>query len=576
MTDVDPASVEKPDDSYRDHTGAKFPGKGFRIGEFEIVDTLGHGSMATVYKAHDPMGNEVALKIFQEGPGVSQTMLERFRREAQATKKLRRHPNIITVYSAGQEGPYHYIAMQVVEGSGTLGEWMSSSTVPPQSLIRIIVKIAKALEYAHARKIVHRDIKPANIMVDEFGDPLLTDFGVAAITDMPSFTMSGALTGTPLYMSPEQAAGESAGPASDIYTLGVVLYEVMTGSLPHGCDRATPVKEVLRSIQEDPPKRPRFYRRDISPDLEAIIMKCLAPSPSDRYVDGDALASDLRRYLNRRPVLAQHFGWLDWIRFTVRRHSLVLFITFLAVGAAGLSRTWYMGKVSAAQANGLLNYARLISSAAESTASKNAVFVRQTPQAWQDIRRGRKKMISGDWRQASQIFQLAVNLCEELGDERTMGSARLEQARCEAVLGNLALASDLYRWVIQNKDVSAVIGDQAQLEFLQLALLGNDQNGALKVLLWRRPPDDGPIRDALDCLSGALSPEDLAHRIRMYPGPFRNDAAFSAGLRTYLDGDRKAAEKLFRRAMREASPSNDWPSPLIRERYHELFQEGGS
>lgn len=574
MSEEDPKNSDPPSTFGEEYTASKFPGPGFRIGEFEIEGTLGHGSMATVYLAKDSLGNEVALKIFQEGPGVSNTMLGRFEREAQATKKLRRHPNIITVYSAGQEGPYHYIAMQVVEGSGTLAEWMASTTIPPQALIRIIIKIAKALEYAHARKIIHRDVKPANIMVDEFGDPLLTDFGVAAITDMPSFTLSGALTGTPLYMSPEQAAGEKATAASDIYSLGVVLYEVMTGTLPHGCDRSTPVKEVLRTIQEERPKRPRTYRKDISPDLEAVIMKCLARVPADRYVDGDALASDLRRYLNRRPVLAQRFGWLDWVRFHIRRHRFSVIILIAVLVVASVLRSWYSEKVSQAQAEGLLNYALLVSSAAQASTADRSAAAGQTPQAWQEIRRGRKLMISGNWRQASQVFQLAVNLCAELRDNRTMASARLEQARCETLLGNLALAMDLYKWIVQHKDVSAAIGDQAQLEFFQLSMLDKDRDRALKALLWRRPPDDGPFRDSLDCLSGDLAPNDLTLRIRAYPKPLRNDAAFSAGLRYYLDDQYEAADKLFRRAIREGSPSNEWPGPLIRKRYSELFPKG--
>lgn len=570
-----PDSISKPETSDpASGQGVMYPGIGFQIAEYEITGTLGQGSMATVYLARDRAGNEVALKIFQEGSGVSKTMLERFQREADATKKLRKHPNIITVYTTGKEGPHHYIAMQVVEGGGTLGEWMESSTVPPKALIKMLLKIARALDYAHARRIIHRDVKPANIMIDEFGEPLLTDFGVAAMTDLPSFTMSGALTGTPLYMSPEQAAGEATGPATDIYSLGVVLYEVMTGSLPHGCERGTPVKEVLRSIREDAPKRPRYYRRDIPADLEAVILKCLERKPEDRYLDAESVASDLRRFLQHRPVMAHHFGVLDRIRLWARAYKMPI-ITILIAGvvAAGV-RTYFLEKYRLSAAQGLLNYARLISAGIEHSGDAAAKGVsRETRQVWNDIRLGRNAMIGGDWQQASRIFQAAVNFCLETGDERTMGVARLEQARCEILLENRRLAMDLYRWVIGNTDVSLATRDQAQLEFLQLALLSNDRDQSLKVLLWKRPPDDGPVRDAIDCLTGDLSAEDLSLRIRLYPSSFQNDAAFTAALRKYLDQDFRNAEKLFNRAVRLGSPSTDWPNPWIRKVYRQIQLE---
>ncbi|MEM7392062.1 MAG: serine/threonine-protein kinase, partial [Verrucomicrobiota bacterium] len=208
-------------------------GKGFQIDEFTIFDTLGHGSMATVYHATDETGHEVALKIFQEGPSVSKTMLERFHREAEASKKLRKHPNIITIYSSGRESPYHYIAMESVPGRRTLEDVIEDRSLTIRQIVTLTIKIARALQYAHARRVVHRDVKPTNIMVDEFGEPLLTDFGVAELFDWPSCTVTGALTGTPLYMSPEQANGDETGPASDIYSLGVVLYEALTGVLPY-------------------------------------------------------------------------------------------------------------------------------------------------------------------------------------------------------------------------------------------------------------------------------------------------------------------------------------------------------
>ncbi|MBN1269382.1 MAG: serine/threonine protein kinase, partial [Kiritimatiellae bacterium] len=252
-----------------------YPGKGFRIGEYVVDDVLGHGSMATVFLARDATGHEVALKIFQEGPGVSATMLERFRREAEASKKLRRHPHIMTIYSTGRVEPYHYIAMESIRRSKTLEAALESTPMSQKAIVEVIIKIARALQYAHSKNIVHRDVKPTNIMIDEFGEPLLSDFGVAELVDWPSCTLTGALTGTPLYMSPEQARGERVGPASDIYSLGVVLYEALSGVLPYSAQHRSRVKEVLEAVKNEPPRRPRLFRKDISPDMEAVVLKAL-------------------------------------------------------------------------------------------------------------------------------------------------------------------------------------------------------------------------------------------------------------------------------------------------------------
>jgi serine/threonine protein kinase len=183
-------------------------------------------------------------------------MLERFKREAEASKKLRRHPNIMKVYATGQDGLYHYIVMEPIRNSRTLEDLLEVNPLPLDVLAQVAAKIARALHYAHSRNIVHRDVKPSNIMIDEFGEPLLTDFGVAALIDWPSCTLSGALTGTPLYMSPEQARADRVGPGSDIYSLGVVLYEGLTGMLPYSTQHSAPVKNVLEAVRNETPRRP--------------------------------------------------------------------------------------------------------------------------------------------------------------------------------------------------------------------------------------------------------------------------------------------------------------------------------
>ena len=147
----------------------KFPGKGYRVHEYVIVDTLGHGSMATVFLARDPTGHEVALKLFQEGPGVSPTLLERFKREAEASKKLRKHPNIMKVYATGKDGPYHFIVMEPIRNSRTLEDLLEVQPLTQNEIVSIVIKSARALHFAHTRSISHVDVKPSNIMIDEFG-----------------------------------------------------------------------------------------------------------------------------------------------------------------------------------------------------------------------------------------------------------------------------------------------------------------------------------------------------------------------------------------------------------------------
>ncbi len=548
-----------------------YPGVGFRIDEFLILDTLGHGSMATVFLASDATGHEVALKIFQEGPGVSATMLERFRREAEASKKLRRHPNIITIYATGKDGPYHYISMETVAGSRTLEDVLAEGTLSMNNLVRVIVKIARALQYAHERRIVHRDVKPTNIMIDEFGEPLLTDFGVASLKDWPSCTLTGALTGTPLYMSPEQASADETGPQSDIYSLGVVLFEALTGVLPHSETRNSPVGEVLEAVKNEAPRRPRSFRRDISPDLEAVMLKALEKNPRDRYPDAEGFAIDLERALAGRPVSAFHFHHFDRLRYFVRRHRHAMQLVLVAVLVAGGSIRFFRERLSSAQHENLVQMARLQNAFFERrSGSVSASSGERTPRAWHELRLARQEMQSGEWQAASQRLQASVNLAAEFNDQRTMAVARLEQARCETMIGNRPLAMDLYKWVVQNHDASAADAEQAQCEYLALALLARDRDNALKVLLWRNPPLDGPLRLYIDCLGGEIPADLVAERIASIPRPFRNDVAFAAAIQYYLESDPRKSARMLRRVMQESAPSQEWPAPFARMLYAEI------
>ncbi len=551
--------------SATDTTGApKAPSKGMVIGEYTILELLGHGAMATVYLAVDSTGHEVALKVFQEGPGVSETMLERFRREAEASKKLRRHPHIMTIYATGRDGPYHFIAMELIRRSKTLEDALETTPMSIQAIVQIAVKIARALQYAHMHHIVHRDVKPSNIMIDEFGEPLLSDFGVAELIDWPSCTMTGALTGTPLYMSPEQARSERVGPASDIYSLGVVLFEALTGVLPYSVQHCAPVKEVLEAVKNEPPKRPRLYRKEISPELEAVILKALEKNPKDRYVDAEAFAVDLERALAGRRVSAHRFSPLDHIRHLVRRHQRTLAtITPLVILLLLVVHT-YRQKLLRARYDELLSRAQLRNALHVLAHADSTGLAAETPRAWHEIRLARKAMSAGDWPTARDALKTAADISTETGDHRTAVIAYLDLARCETMLNNRQRALQIYEQILTTPDVSAALAGLAQFEAVCLWLLEGNRDNAVRALALRPVPLEGPITEALKCLSGEVSPGELVRMVPSMPQQFQNDAYFAAAIRYYLDNNLRECSASLRRCIQMSRPFSEWPGPFAR------------
>jgi len=548
------------------------PGKGFRIAEYVVDKALGHGSMATVYLAHDATGHEVALKIFQEGPGVSVTMLERFRREAEASKKLRRHPNIMKVYATGQEGPFHFIVMEPVRNSRTLDDCIEANPMSTEQIVDLVAKIAGALHYAHSRNIVHRDVKPTNIMVDEFGEPLLTDFGVAALIDWPSCTITGALTGTPLYMSPEQARSERVGPESDIYSLGVVLYEALTGVLPYTAQHSSPVKSVLDAVKNEMPKRPRAHNKNISPDLEAVMLKALEKDTDDRYPDAQAFANDLERAITGRHVTAHLFSARERFHFFFRRHdktiAAIVLVALLLAGFAG----YFHHKLVSARYDTLLSTAHLRNFASRATdnTERAEVGIAQQPGAWPEIRMARRAMNRGSWSTSLAHLESAIYLSQQIGDSRTAAMATLDLARIKSLEGLYDQAIDLYKQVLNNPDASPPVVHYAMLEALILSLLNNHRNEALQLLTHHAMPSDSIFRNAILCLSGEMSTDRYLEQITFLPRRLQNDAHMAVAVRYHMDGNTKGFQQQLRRTIQSGTPSTEWPSPLARRLYEEV------
>ncbi len=277
-----------------------------QIGRFEIRKRLGSGGFGTVYLAHDPvLDRDVALKVPQssvlENPGAK----ERFLREPKAAAQLQ-HPNIVPIFDTGTDGEHHYIASAFIEGK-TLQETIALDRLDFRHSAELVRKLAGALDYAHSKGVVHRDVKPANVMVDNSGQPMLMDFGLAHLQESEDqLTRDGAVMGTPAYMAPEQAdrgRGE-VGPASDQYALGVVLYHLLCGEPPF----SGPPSVVLFNVLNQEPKGPRVHNSAIPKDLETVCLKAMAKEPEARYRDCAALADDLHLWLNDEPIRARRMG----------------------------------------------------------------------------------------------------------------------------------------------------------------------------------------------------------------------------------------------------------------------------
>ena len=300
------------------------------FGDYELIQEIARGGMGVVYKARQKSLNRiVAVKMILSGQLAGEVEVKRFRTEAEAAANLQ-HPNIVAIHEVGEHEGRHYFSMDYVEGKN-LADHCAGKPLSANQVAGLVKTIAEAVQYAHQRGILHRDLKPQNVLLDERGQPRITDFGLAKnIEQEGSLTVTGAVLGSPNYMAPEQAAGKQGevGPASDVYALGAILYHLLTGRAPFVGE--TPVATMMKVIAEDPAP-PRKQNPSLPADLETVCLKCLEKRPEKRYATARALMEDLQRFLNGEPVLAKpaspwRKAW-HWLR---RRPWLL--VIFLSVG----------------------------------------------------------------------------------------------------------------------------------------------------------------------------------------------------------------------------------------------------
>jgi WD40 repeat protein len=277
-----------------------------RLADYELLAEVGRGGMGIVFKArHVRLGRTVALKMILGGALADAEDLQRFETEAAAAAQLQ-HPGIVALYEVGSHESQPYFSMEFISGS-SLAQRVGDGPLPGRQAASYIEATARAVHYAHERGIIHRDLKPANILLDENDLPKVTDFGLAKLLKTDSGqTRTGAVLGTPSYMAPEQAAGhKDLGPACDVYSLGAILYELLTGRPPF---RGETALATLKLVAEREPVPPRQLNPAIDRDLETICLKCLDKDPSRRYPTAGALADDLRRFLSEEPISARRLG----------------------------------------------------------------------------------------------------------------------------------------------------------------------------------------------------------------------------------------------------------------------------
>jgi len=450
-----------------------------QVGRFQIRSLLGKGAFGTVYRAHDPqLVREVALKVPHPALLDNPRILERFQREARALAGLR-HPNIVPVFDVGCDQGTHYLATGFLAGQ-TLGDAIDEGKLTWEESAAIVQELAEALAYAHGRGIVHRDVKPDNVLLDRAGRPHLLDFGLATQQEAAEkLTHAGAIVGTPAYMPPEHAAGQPAEPrpASDQYSLGVVLYELLTGHTPFN----GPANIVLHNILNQAPPLPGSLRSDIPPELETICLKAMARQPEQRYPGCQELADDLRRWREGEPIRARQLkAWQRLGRWCRRRPAhlalaavtvvcLVLTAVLASFSAVSLARSKAGVEALRQQAQEQAERAGSAAATAREQAAQAEADAEQTRQAEKRTEKANGEVLRATEQAAEKTHEATLALKEAEAKEKAgreeLYQAHLRLARYWAERKDFVQAR---QWLVRQRPLSEQV-DLREAKWFQLA-----------------------------------------------------------------------------------------------------------
>jgi serine/threonine-protein kinase len=395
---------------------------------YEIVGEIARGGMGVVYKARQRGLNRwTALKMILAGAHAGEQQRARFHTEAEAVALLQ-HPNIVQIYEVGEHDGLPYFSLELVDG-GSLDRKIHRQAQPPREAARVVEILADAMDYAHAHAIIHRDLKPANVLLTTDGQLKITDFGLAKrLEGDSSQTKSGTVMGTPSYMAPEQAKGDThgVGPLADVYALGAMLYELLTGRPPF---QAATAMETMLQVTRDEPLPPTQLAMQVPRDLETVCLKCLQKEAHKRYASAGALAEDLRRFLAGEPVMARPIGALGRLGRWCRRNpklallSALVFILLVVVAATSSVAYW---RIKQEQAETVRQFAR-----AEENAQQQMIARRLADEKTIEAKAAEKKSadnarIASEQRQLAlqTLYGLVTKVEEKMRDKEDMSELR--------------------------------------------------------------------------------------------------------------------------------------------------------